>query len=143
MFTSSQREPPGPVTPPLSLPFKAAGRSSVKVQAHVQVCSRHRLQFAPACPEPLSPSLTSAVGSSGNGGEPGLPLCPSPCPASERAALRALKWVPAARQDLVPFDSKPSHAHSTAGQLWLVCPGQLEKELLDLLQAEPTLCQSS
>lgn len=55
MLMSSQREPPGLVTSPLSLPFKAAGRSSVKVQAHVRVCSRHCLQFAPACAEPLPP----------------------------------------------------------------------------------------
>lgn len=41
MFMSSQQGPPRRVTPLLSLPFEAAGRSRVKVQAHIRVCSRH------------------------------------------------------------------------------------------------------
>ena len=125
---SSQREPTGLVTPLLSLPFKAAGRSSVKVQAYVRVCSRCCLQFTPACPEPLTCHLTSAPRSPENEGEPGLSLCPSPCPASERAVLSVLEWVPATRQDSVPFNSKPSHTHSMARRQQIVCPGQLKKE---------------
>lgn len=94
-------------------PFKAAGRSGFKVQAHVRVCSRRCLQFAPAYPEPLTCHLTSAPRSPENEGEPGL--CPSPSPMLERAALPVLEQVPVTRQDLVPFSGKPSHAHSTAG----------------------------
>lgn len=92
MFMSSQQEAPGLVTPLFSLPFKPAGRSSVKVQAHIQVCSRSCLQFASAWPE----GLTSVPRSPENEGEPGMPLCSSPCPASERAALPA--WVGASKQ---------------------------------------------
>lgn len=98
MFMSSQQEAPGLVTPLLSLPFKAAGRSSVEVQAHIQLCSRSCLQFASGWPE----GLTSAPRSPENEGEPGTPLCSSPCPASERAALPVLEWVPVTRQCLVP-----------------------------------------
>lgn len=72
--------------------------------------------------------LTSAPRSPENEGEPGLPLCPSPCPASERADLPVLEWVPVTGQDPVPFNSKPSHTHGTARWQRILYPAQLKKE---------------
>lgn len=80
MFMSSQQEPPRRVTPLLSLPFRAAGRRSVKVQAHIQVCYRScwSLLLPPwsRSPAPVHLGLPKMKGSQG---------CPS-------ALLAALRW---------------------------------------------------